>query len=108
MKVQLDLEQRIWMVDQIGQLPSNTELLMEASSFIGLLAPTHEEVSVEGLNLKIDSNGITWDKEVESERLPKKEYEVPSIILDSLKIKYSTYKGDLSGLDFKMLDILKF
>lgn len=108
MSIKLNLEQRLWLIDSIGSLPSTTALIKEADVFIGELAPTAEEVETEGLNFTADDTGLHWDKEVEAAKIPKVEYEIPSLTLEGLRKKFSVRMADPTGLDLEMIALLGF
>lgn len=108
MNIKLNLEQRLWLIDSIGSLPSTTALIKEADSFIGALAPTADEVETEGLNFTADDKGLHWDKEVELEKIPKVEYSIPELTYEGLRKKFSVRLADPTGLDLEMLAVLGF
>lgn len=106
MTITLDLSQRLWLIDSIGSLRSTTELIKSADGFIGFLAPKDSEVSVEGLNFTADENGLTWDKEVEADKISKLAVDIPELIYSELKAKFSERLKDPTELDLIMLDLL--
>lgn len=106
MKTLLDLTQRIWLIEAIGSLASTTALIKEADSFIGFLAPKEAEITTEGLNFTADENGLSWDKEVEANSIPKLEVEIPELSYSLLKAKYSNLISEPTTLDLEMITLL--
>lgn len=107
MNITLNLSQRLWLIEAIGSLPSTTALIKEADGFIGYLAPKDSEISTEGLNFTANENGLVWDLEVEATSIPKLIVEVPVLIYDALKTKYSVQLKDPTSLDLEMLSLLE-
>src|ERR1035437_8803222 len=106
MNIKLDLEQRLWTIDNLGSLPSTTALLKIVDPIIGDLAPKEHEVSIDGLNFQADGDTLQWDHEVEAKNLPPVEYEFPEIVVESLK-KHFAKKSfqDPSLLTLKMIEV---
>jgi len=106
MKITLDFEQRIWLIETIGSLASTTALIKVADGLIGELAPKEEEVSVEGLNFTADENGLSWDKTVEKRDIAIKVFNVDDVIVDAIKAKLTSKIGDPTEIELKILDLL--
>lgn len=106
MNTKLTLSQRLWLIDAIGSLASTTALIKVADGFIGLLAPTAEELSVEGLDFKVEESGLTWNTEVEAKLLKPLEVQIDSLIYSKLKEKYAEQMKDPTGLDLEMISLL--
>ena len=106
MKTLLNLTQRIWLIEAVGSLASTTALIKEADSFIGFLAPKEAEIMVEGLNFNADANGLSWDKEVEAEKVSKLEVEIPGLVYSSLQAKYKALIAEPTSLDLEMITLL--
>lgn len=106
MKTSLDLEQRLWTIDNLGALPCTMELLKVVDPIIGSLAPTEAEVSIEGIDFRADGDALYWNKEVEAEKLPPVEYDFPEIVVSALKNHFSKKSfEDPTPLTLKMIEV---
>lgn len=106
MKITLDFEQRIWLIETIGTLASTTALIKEADPLIGALAPKEVEVSVEGLNFIADENGLSWDRSVEKREIASQVFDVADVVVNAIKTKLTSKVGDPTEIELKILDIL--
>lgn len=106
MKVQLDLEQRVWLIDYIGSLPCTTSLIKIADPTVAKLAPSESEVAVEGIEFYADETGLHWNQEVEAAKIPKLEIEIDDSIVTAIKSKIESSFEDPSKITLKMIKIL--
>ena len=106
MNVTLDLEKRIWLIDNIVALPCTEALIIAADPLVSKLAPSNEESSVEGLELSVDEKGFSWNREVEKTSIPEITVDIPEIVISSLSKKFNEHFEDRDSLSLKMIEML--